>query len=674
MASRAFSNFGAFLGAPFTESGPFGADTLTRTYANRVPQGLTLAQPAGSWSASFGYDSLLRLHTLTSPAGTFTYNYYGAGRQINTLSLPGGNSISESFDGAGQLLNTTLSHGTSALDEYSYEYDAAGHRTSVQRVDGATVNYGYDDIGEVISAVGSEPYPPGTSTQRANENDGYGYDPAENLLLRTNNALIQGFESDNANELVSVTRDNNLLTVAGSVSNNVTALAVNGQAAALYHDGTYAVAGGVPLAQKVNVFTGVVTVAGVTRTNQFSTELPVTVNLRYDANGNLIWDGLIAYGYDAANELTSATVTNCWRTQYQYDGLGRRRVRTDYAWLGRAWVPTNGVRYVYDGKTVLQERTTNNVPVVTYTRGVDLSGTLQGAGGIGGLLARTDGNGRTFYHCDGNGNITALVNGSGTVVAKYLYDSFGNTLGMWGALAAGNAYRYSSKEVDLRSGSYYYGYRWYQPNLQRWVNPDPLGEAGGINLYGFVGNGPIDNVDPFGLFVTADPSFAYTIAEAVQNSTFGVGIVGSASMEGGYIIGGGVSFSGGIGLFHNPQDGWSVGSFLSGGAFFGGPLGSINWPANQCQKSGVFGKSAGFTGGAFATNAGTSSDLYGPFNQWNGNIPDVSASYAQSGDIGIFSITGGYGGGFSASSYPTTTFNTSGFYPSSGQLVSPPNP
>ena len=48
----------------------------------------------------------------------------------------------------------------------------------MQRVDGATVNYGYDDIGQLTSAVG---YEPDGVTQRANENLGYGYDAAGNL-------------------------------------------------------------------------------------------------------------------------------------------------------------------------------------------------------------------------------------------------------------------------------------------------------------------------------------------------------------------------------------------------------------------------------------------------------------------------------------------------------------
>ncbi|MDR3414385.1 MAG: RHS repeat-associated core domain-containing protein, partial [Formivibrio sp.] len=129
----------------------------------------------------------------------------------------------------------------------------------------------------------------------------------------------------------------------------------------------------------------------------------------------------------------------------------------------------------------------------------DLSGTVGGAGGIGGLLARTDNNGSAYYHTDGNGNVTMLVDGSGKMVAQYLYDSFGNTLGIWGPLGTVNTYRFSSKEVDLRTGQYYYGYRYYEPNLQRWLNQDPIGEAGGINLYRMVGNNPINYVDPLGL-------------------------------------------------------------------------------------------------------------------------------------------------------------------------------
>ena len=224
------------------------------------------------------------------------------------------------------------------------------------------------------------------------------------------------------------------------------------------------------------------------------------MTLRNDANGNLVWDGLHGYDYDCANELTRVTLTNAWKTEYAYDGFGRRRVRKEFTWSGGSWAQTNEVHYVYDGMVVIQERDSNNVPLVSYTRGVDLSGTMQGAGGIGGLLARTDASGNAFYHADGNGNITAMMDGAGNEVSKYLYDSYGNMLGMWGSLAPANTYRYSSKEIDARSGLYYYGYRYYEPNFQRWPNRDPIEEDGGINLYEYVGNNPINFYDPYGLY------------------------------------------------------------------------------------------------------------------------------------------------------------------------------
>jgi RHS repeat-associated protein len=111
-----------------------------------------------------------------------------------------------------------------------------------------------------------------------------------------------------------------------------------------------------------------------------------------------------------------------------------------------------------------------------------------------------------FYHADGNGNITYLVSGSQTVAASYRYDPFGNTISSSGGLASANTYRFSSKEIHADSGLYYYGYRWYAPNLQRWVNRDPIAERGGINLFGFVLNAPANHVDSFGLVVCFNPA------------------------------------------------------------------------------------------------------------------------------------------------------------------------
>lgn len=143
--------------------------------------------------------------------------------------------------------------------------------------------------------------------------------------------------------------------------------------------------------------------------------------------------------------------------------------------------------------------------LVSYTRGLDLSGSLQGAGGIGGLLARTQHTGTDagtgYYHRDGNGNVTSILAPDGqSLLAAYLFDPYGRTLEASGVWASANVYRFSSKEHHAASGLYYYGFRFYSPNLQRWINRDPIEEAGGINLYGFVGNDAMNGVDPYGFW------------------------------------------------------------------------------------------------------------------------------------------------------------------------------
>jgi RHS repeat-associated protein len=124
-----------------------------------------------------------------------------------------------------------------------------------------------------------------------------------------------------------------------------------------------------------------------------------------------------------------------------------------------------------------------------------------------------------YYHSDANGNVTMLINPSQYIVAKYLYDAFGNVLFAAGSLAQQNLYRFSSKEAHPNSGLAYYLYRYYDPNLQRWLNRDPIGEAGGINLYQAMGNNPVCYIDPWG-FIWYDDLGNWVQNNVAQSQNF----------------------------------------------------------------------------------------------------------------------------------------------------------
>ena len=117
-------------------------------------------------------------------------------------------------------------------------------------------------------------------------------------------------------------------------------------------------------------------------------------------------------------------------------------------------------------------------------------------GGIGGLLnLRQSGNDYSYLY-DGKGNVSALINGNQTVVASYAYDPFGQIMSQSGI---DQPYRFSTKEIQEGTGQYYYGYRFYDSCSGKWTTRDPLGEDGGMNLYGAMLNNPVNFVDPLGL-------------------------------------------------------------------------------------------------------------------------------------------------------------------------------
>ncbi|MGB8371200.1 MAG: RHS repeat-associated core domain-containing protein [Verrucomicrobiia bacterium] len=482
-----------------SENGPWANDTLTYTYVQGLRTALTLSQTTSNWSQSYGYDSSWRLQTLTSPAGSFgySYNFQPASPLVTGISLPNGANIVNSYDSLARLTGTALNnHWTHPLDSYTYTPDALGLRTNIVRnlgLTSSTATVVFDNIGQLTSWNAAE----AGGTPRQNEQLGLGYDAAHNLHTRNNGNLAQTFTTDAANQLNSVTRTGTF-TLSGATPAPATSVTVNGLAAQTYGDFTFAATNNT-LANGNNSFAIVAQNAyGVIVTNSLTMNLPTSVSLSFDNNGNLTNDGTRTFGFDSENQLTNVTVAGQWRSDYVYDGFNRRRIARDYNWNGSSWVETNEVHYIYDGYWLIQERNTNNASLVTYTRGVDMSGSFP-AGGIGGLLARTDTNGSTFYHADAGGNITALMDGGENIVARYLYGPFGKLVGKWGSMADANKMQFSSMPFYSKPGIVGYWGRFYDPNLQRWLNQDPIQENGGINLYGFVRNNPINLFDQLGL-------------------------------------------------------------------------------------------------------------------------------------------------------------------------------
>ena len=458
--------------------------------------------------------------TIMWPAGTFTYGFTGAGRRLASLAMPG--SITTNvYDAAGELLSVGVTNSAhTALDYHGYEYNENSWITAAHRLGGVTANYTYDNIGQLLSA---NAYEPDNTTLRLNENLDYTYDASHNLATRTANTLTQAFTSDAANQLASITRSGTL-TVSGSITGAVATLGVNGQPAAIYSDGTFATTSGLTLRDGNNMFvtTGSNSSGALMLSTISSNRLPVTVSFGYDLNGNLTSDGQRVLEYDDANQLIAVTAPNLYRTEFVYDGLSRRRIVREYTWAAGSWQSAGETDYVCDGYLPLQERDASGNVLVTYTRGPDLSGTFGGAGGIGGLLARTDSSGSAFYHADIVGNITSLTDGNGNSVARYLQDSFGRPLGMWGPMGPGNRMQVSSMPTDP-SGGVHFPYRDYDTILQRFRTRDLLGERADINPYRINYNNSLSYIDPDGL--------APQVVTASYNLTSGAMSVGYADSQ-----------------------------------------------------------------------------------------------------------------------------------------------
>ena len=345
--------------------------------------------------------------------------------------------------------------------------------------------------------------------------------------------------------------------------------------------------------------------------------------------------------------------------------LSRLRISRYYSRLADGQlVLQNEKRRVYNGMDVVQERDQNDNVTASYTR----------TGNIGGILARTTQAGSTFYGYDGAGNVVTLTNSAGAQVGSYTYDAFGNIVAQTGNAANDNPYRFSTKEQI--GGLYSYGFRFYSPGLGRFINRDPLDEDGGTNLYGFVGNDPVNQVDMYGLVgggLQVGGAANLGVASGVSG---GPGVLGPSGP--GFGLGGATSVTGGAGVFvpfSKPTvTNSSVAAYSTGGGFARLANRSLVTSTPDGHREGVVGVDAGIGGSGFITNADTVGELARTDNTATLNVSflpiptvplafgkfNISVSWGRKAN-GTLIVQGSGGGGAeyglgSFSKYGTTMF------------------
>ena len=413
------------------------------------------------------------------------------------------------YDPAGNLTQFTDRKN----QQSTFSYDALNRRTGTQYADGSSTSFTFGSVGRLSRATDSiagtielsydtldrlvkEITPQGvvtyaydalgrrtTMTANGQAPVGYQYDAASRLMQVAQGSQIVGLGYDNANRRTSLTYPNGTNTsYSYDNASRLTNIAHNGPAGVIESlSYTYDAAG-----NRISL----------TRTNGSATLLPAAVqaaydaaneqiqfnsaspNQTFDANGNLTTQtdatGTTTYTWDARNRLTATSGPGV-NASFVYDALGRRISKT-----------INGVTtsYLYDGNDIVQEIGGGAVGA-SYVRSLNIDRSF--------VRETTDGN--EYYHSDALGSSLAFSNGAGTVTISYSYEAFGKTTatGM-----SSNPFQYTGREND-GTGLYYYRARYYGPTAGRFTQVDPAGFVDGPNVYNYVMNNPLNNIDPLGL-------------------------------------------------------------------------------------------------------------------------------------------------------------------------------
>ena len=420
-----------------------------------------IAYPDAS-TADFTYDKLSRLQTATNENGTVNFDYNRMNRVTRATDVFG-QIVEYNYDDNGNRTKLNVN----SLAANTYRYDPLNRLTKILDAAGAAFTFDYDSM----SRLSQEKAPNGVKTT-------YQYDGLDRLtrLLDVKGVTTladRQYQYNSGSQITQIAEPSSIRSFAYDVVDRLTAAVYTNP---LQPNENYSYdAVGNRTSSHLSASYGYQTFNRMTNTS--------TSTFTYDPNGNVIAKtdaaGTTRYNWDFENRLKQVTLPNGNTVMYKYDALGRRVRRA----------PSVGVstNFVYDGSEVIKDLNSDG-SAVDYVNGP----------GIDNKLRLTDSrlSGPLYFLQDHLGSTTGLTNSVGAVVSQTSYDSFGNP----SSGVSLTRYGYTGREFDSDTGLYYYRARWYDPKLGRFISEDPIGLAGGINQFAYVGNNPQNAKDPSGLY------------------------------------------------------------------------------------------------------------------------------------------------------------------------------
>ena len=441
---------------------------LTRRYPDGAQVTWTYDDPATPYSRG-------RVTRINDLATSTSYTYDALGRIVRTRRLLDATPyvLSQTFDALGRVTSQTLPDNEVVTFTYNaagwlssvpgyvklIRYNARGQRLSIEYPNFTTSRFEYSDTSFRLTrrwTVGpAGPVQPAGLIQSLR----YAHDPNGNTTQIIDDAATGGraFTYDALNRLVS--------------ASGTFGATVGGTPSAVTHTYRYDAIGNL-LERAGQLYT----YSDPSHPSAVTTG-PNGATYTYDANGNMLTGGGRTNAWDPDNRLRASTIQGGASVQYAYDHGGTRVSKT---------VGSSVTRYPFGGYEIDAS--------MTRTKYIKLGDEI--------VAARKSSGERFFYHADHLGGVNAVTDVKGYRVQLVEYAPWGVVSRSEGT--AEPRARFTGKEFDPETGLLYYGGRYYDASLARFISPDPFVPAPGnpqsLNRYSYVLNNPINLIDPSGFF------------------------------------------------------------------------------------------------------------------------------------------------------------------------------